>query len=747
MQYNLISYNKYQPNAFTYSSTGLSKAIEQDEFKSLIIILINLPYYDLTNAAAIDRTTYNFYKLERARRLDEGSLKFSEKISKNFNSIINNPFNRFINLSRVDCPKWIEISSLNCLGSLTNLTHLSLQGAVASFENEELCHLEGLRNLTYLNLQGVVKRDAQLLSLKQLVNLTHLNLQGTDMTNDGLYCLQTSTNLTHLNLQGALTSDEGLCYLAKLTNLTHLNLQDTFTTEEGLCYLNTLLTNLTYLNLQGTDFKNLTENSRDKIINLLFPTLTTLLFTNIINLVLKHLPHDSLTNASQINKEIYNFYKQERTRRINEGSLKFSERIKEHFNEIVSTHFTPLSRLVFPKGVKISSLECLGNLTNLTHLSLQGAADSFEKVQLWNLRNLKNLTYLNFQGTPITDEGLSWLRKLKNLTHLDLQDCKKITSSGVFHLLEKKNFIDLNLTGCFEEEISEARKTDSVNKQAIERIFQLASEKSHLLFPIILEFVQTYLPYKDLIHTVTNKRTYSFYKSQRSRRLYEGSLVFSDKTSGDFSNIINKNFPQLSRLKCPKEVNDSAFAIKHLTNLTSLDLSNSIYNPELNGLASLTNLTYLNLSGSGISNAKLNSLETLTNLTYLNLSHCKITAGLNSLATLTNLTYLNLATNGITNAELDSLKTLTKLTSLNLRMSLISDEGLLKLVPITNLFHLNLEGLTLSENFLIALVKGLSNLGELFVRADPCVSFNDIKYYRDIIAGKKERSVSELILR
>lgn len=477
--------------------------------------------------------------------------------------------------------------------------------------------------------------------------------------------------------------------------------------------------------------------------------------------------YNDLTNLSAIDRKTHNFYQLEIAKRLNEGSIKFSKTIKKNFNEIVSDNFTYLSRVDCPKGIKISSLGCLGKLTNLTHLNLQGTLITddalYHLVRLENLTHLnlqgtkvkfknltdnfiededeeipleqfKKLTHLNLQDTPFEDSGFHYLKTLTTLTHLILRNCTKITSVGVLSLLEQINLTDLDITGCFDNEILEAQTT-----AAVERVSKLVrwDKKATLLFPMILEFVLTYLSYKDLIQAIADKRIHSFYKYQRLKRLNEGSAVLSDKTIENFNNIINENFPNLLRLKCPINVTDSSLtclknltdlscleltgctnistiSFAHLQRLTHLNLSNSIFDPDLNELASLTNLTHLDLSASGIMDAKLISLPPLTNLTYLNLSfNLYMNAGFNTLARLTNLVHLDLSRNGIRNVDLDLLRPLTQLTTLSLNNSGITDEGVSKLVHSKNLFHLNLDGLSLEDQSLVNLVEKLSNLREL----------------------------------
>jgi len=110
-------------------------------------------------------------------------------------------------------------------------------------------------------------------------------------------------------------------------------------------------------------------------------------------------------------------------------------------------------------------------------------------------------------------------------------------------------------------------------------------------------------------------------------------------------------------------------------------------------LASLTNLTSLNLWENGIGAEGARALASLTNLTSLNLGDNGVGAeGARALASLTNLTSLDLWKNGIGDEGARALAALTNLTSLSLWENDIGDEGARALVALTNLTALDLRG-------------------------------------------------------
>ncbi len=112
-----------------------------------------------------------------------------------------------------------------------------------------------------------------------------------------------------------------------------------------------------------------------------------------------------------------------------------------------------------------------------------------------------------------------------------------------------------------------------------------------------------------------------------------------------------------------------------LTDLTVLDLSwNDI--DDISPLASLTNLTVLNLSGNDISD--ISPLASLTDLTELNLSGNAM-SDISPLASLTNLTVLDLDWNDID--DISVLTNLTNLTWLNLGHNPLDDESVDTIIP------------------------------------------------------------------
>ncbi|OAA83201.1 cell wall-binding repeat-containing protein [Clostridium ljungdahlii] len=144
----------------------------------------------------------------------------------------------------------------------------------------------------------------------------------------------------------------------------------------------------------------------------------------------------------------------------------------------------------------------------------------------------------------------------------------------------------------------------------------------------------------------------------------------------------------------------SQSVFKYMTNLTSLDLSNSngsyrnsISSSTLDNLQYLTKLTSLNLKGTNV--GSLTNLEKLTNLATLNLSNTEVSS-LDSLKNLNNLTYLDLSNDdSIDGDDLKPLQNLTGLKYLNLANDDV--DKLTYLTGLTNLTTLYLEDNPISD--------------------------------------------------
>ena len=146
---------------------------------------------------------------------------------------------------------------------------------------------------------------------------------------------------------------------------------------------------------------------------------------------------------------------------------------------------------------------------------------------------------------------------------------------------------------------------------------------------------------------------------------------------------------------------------QNLVDLRLGDEGNAIIN--LRPLATLTDLTYLNVGGNQVTD--LRPLSNLTHLTGLSLWNNRVN-DISPLASLTALTYLNLADNYV-----DGLSPLANLV--NLEKLDLFDNDLQNVVPLADLR--NLKHLILTENHIrdFSPLTGLTNLQILWIKGNP----------------------------
>jgi len=140
-------------------------------------------------------------------------------------------------------------------------------------------------------------------------------------------------------------------------------------------------------------------------------------------------------------------------------------------------------------------------------------------------------------------------------------------------------------------------------------------------------------------------------------------------------------------LRLPLATNSDMEHLAGLSGLKYLDLmSSQITDAGLAHLKGLTQLQWLNLLGARVTDAGLVHLKDMTKLEILDLSHTQITgAGIAYLNGLTALQCLSLQDNLITDAGLQDIEGLTKLQFLDLLGTRITDAGLAHLANLPEL--------------------------------------------------------------
>ncbi len=331
---------------------------------------------------------------------------------------------------------------LKHLAGLTNLTHLDLP--VNDIAGDGLKHLAGLKKLTHLNLRENYKFTGE--GLSQFTELTHLNLAATRVTNESLAALAGMKNLASLDLNNAFTlTGDGLKHIAGLPNLTTLNLLGTRLRAPDLAHL-TGLKKLATLEL------SLGYSFTDEALGHLHA-----------NGLLHVVPHATAADGKRPTKpdEVAAF-DLSRTAATDEGA--------KFLTGLPNLTTLKLKSLGPAQGAGFKQLAGLKKLTAI-HLPAEMVTD-----QLLKALDEAGLMYClapwvagagaarptkadevvavelpgrldgGFAGTKVTDAGLKHLAGFANLTSLNLKN-SAVTGDGLAALAGLKNLTSLDLSG------------------------------------------------------------------------------------------------------------------------------------------------------------------------------------------------------------------------------------------------------------------------------------------------------------
>jgi Leucine-rich repeat (LRR) protein len=266
-------------------------------------------------------------------------------------------------------------------------------------------------------------------------------------------------------------------------------------------------------------------------------------------------------------------------------------------------------------------LSHLKDLTFLRDLSLR-FNPQITDLGLKQLAGLLHLEELEFIGSPISDDGLVYLKDMPELAWLRLRKTK-ITGAGLEHLkgLKRLYMLDLSFSA-------------GVGDEGFEHLKKLRNLK----------------------------------------RLYLNGTAVTNKGLAHV-----KDMPQLNDLGLwkTKITDDGLMHLKLLKNLTALVLSETaITDVGLPHLRNLTSLRHLDLQGTKITNDGLVNLRNLTDLENLFLYGTDISDnGLEHLSVLTNLELLSLSNTDITDEGLTHLSQLKRLVELKLKGTTLSKQA------------------------------------------------------------------------
>lgn len=320
------------------------------------------------------------------------------------------------------------------------------------------------------------------------------------------------------------------------------------------------------------------------------------------------------------------------------------------------------------KLISQSGFSYLANMPRLRQLNL--AECNFSDVSVQALSLLTNLMSLSLADTKISDEGIiSVLPSLGQLRFLDLSRC---------HISDKITPLINTMT----------------NLQALE-VTGTMIEKPNFSKCVQMQFL-------DVSFTKLNNSA-MFYISYLSKLSYL-DLKGTNVDSAAFMHLRKlTNLTQLSLPPRNKVTQEAVNWLKHLPNLTTLDLSSYPIN-DLHFLQGMNNLRELSLSGTQVNSDALAYLKEKPLLHWLSLDNCKHLSddsilhlkslhsiedlglsntpltdeAVKSISELVNLKKLNLQRTQITNDCLTFLSKLKKLTLVDMRWTKVDEEGIKK---------------------------------------------------------------------
>lgn len=267
----------------------------------------------------------------------------------------------------------------------------------------------------------------------------------------------------------------------------------------------------------------------------------------------------------------------------------------------------------------LPSLEGIKHFTNLAFLSLSRSSYTSDFSPLEELKQLKslNLSHCSYL------KDLSSLTNLVQITSLNLSGC---SFNSLDPLVSLKKLVALDISNC-------------PNINDLSSIASLPHLQSLTLN--LSDWRQLLIAGLPHLHSLTLLKCSNIdYKNNLSILKQLTSLSFKESRLEDLSSLA------------------------YLTQLTSLEVSNSGLLTNITHLAELKQLTSLTISSCN-SLGNLKPLAGLTQLTFLSLSGCSVLSNLKPLAGLTQLTTLDLS-NCFYIRDLTPLAGLTQLTTLNL---------------------------------------------------------------------------------
>ena len=334
--------------------------------------------------------------------------------------------------------------------------------------------------------------------------------------------------------------------------------------------------------------------------------------------------------------------------------------------------------------------------------------------------NIVDAEQVSLYNTSVTDAGLAHLRSLKDLTRLVLR-CPELTGAGLKNLSAEK-LANLNLanSGVTDSGLKSLAALPNIDTLILSRTAITDDGLVHLQeLPnlVSLDLTSTHINGSGLAHLESHAKL-------KTLRLGD-STVTNDGLSHipPLPNLENltlrstgvTSLASLTRLKSLKnvdlnetQIDDAGLAklAEYPDQIETLSLIGTrVTGDGLRHLASMANLSFLNLRDTAVTEEGLRHLQNLAALKYLYLSSTPVT-GIDGLGDgLTNLEILDLRDTHVDDAGLAGLASFPRLQHLYLANTSVRGTGLAGLSNAKELRRLDLNGTSVNDSGLVGVVE------------------------------------------
>lgn len=333
---------------------------------------------------------------------------------------------------------------------------------------------------------------------------------------------------------------------------------------------------------------------------------------------------------------------------------------------------------------------------------------------------------LDLPSFTTTDETLAHVARLTHLQKLNLPLARHVTDAGARHLAGLTKLETLNLFGT---SIGDPGQVHLSNLRQLKWLSLSGKGTEHGLRHIAgLTQLQSLTVGHGLGYPVT---TVGLGYLRRLNNLKELRLDGCEISDAGLEIIAGFSKLKLLRMQDAVVTDAGLACLSDLKHLSRLELKGctEVGDVGVAHLASLTPLTFLNLTGTGVTDEGVAHLRRLTNLHRLDLGGTPVSdASLNHLQSLPKLVSLTLSDTAITDDGLKRLSVLKHLTSLRIDGTKITDAGLKHLSAMTSLQTLDIGETSVTATGLRHLAK-LEDLTEIDVK-DSRITEEELQTFR-----------------